>query len=283
MKIRVYTAVQIAQINSFFNAGGYVFDFTDETFKQFTKKCIGIEIKSKYGLSKGKSLKAFFDDNSVDYNLKSTLLRNLLEYYEVVIKGERTTEFNYLCRLADYSPVCSPKIESDDAKEVSENDFVKMTFSYDVDSLGLDSSVSEIIKHRVTEVEKCIENDAPLATILLIGSIMEGILLGMAIIYPQQFNQAVSAPKDKDTGKVQTFPNWSLNNYIDVAAEVGLLKQDVKKFSHVVREFRNYIHPYEQMSSRFSPDKHTSLICFQVLKAAISQTGEFRKKQQRSN
>jgi hypothetical protein len=62
-----------------------------------------------------------------------------------------------------------------------------------------------------------------------------------------------------------------LSNFIDVAHDVGLLKEDVKKFSHSLRDFRNYIHPYEQISSRFNPDKHTAKISWQVLKAAIYQ------------
>ena len=164
--------------------------------------------------------------------------------------------------------------------ELKEDEFLKMTFNVNVDSVGLDSNVSEIIKLRLKEVELCIGNEASLAAILLIGSIMEGVLLGTASMYPQQFNQAPSAPKDRDTGKARKFPDWTLNNFIDVASEVGLLKHDVKKFSHVVRDFRNYIHPYAQMSSRFSPDKHTALICFQVLKAAISQIGTFQKNHQ---
>jgi hypothetical protein len=163
---------------------------------------------------------------------------------------------------------------------IKEDEFLRMTFDVNIDTLGLEPNVTKIIKLRLEEIETCIGGEAPLASILLIGSIMEGMLLGMATTYPQQFNQAPSAPKDKDTGKVRIFPNWTLNNYIDVAYEVGLLKQDVKKFSHVVRDFRNYIHPYEQMSSQFFPDKQTSLICFQVLKAAISQIGTFRKYQQ---
>lgn len=164
--------------------------------------------------------------------------------------------------------------------EIKEDEFLKMTFDVNVDSIGLGSNVNEIIKLRLKEVEACIGNEASLASLILIGSIMEGMLLGTALIYPQQFNQAPSAPKEKDTGKVRKFPDWTLNNFIDVASEVGLLKHDVKKFSHVVRDFRNYIHPYEQMSSRFFPDKQTALICFQVLKAAISQIGVFRKNQQ---
>lgn len=167
-----------------------------------------------------------------------------------------------------------------DPAEIKEDEFLKMTFNVNIDSIGLDPNVSEIIKLRLKEVEACIGSEASLASILLIGSIMEGVLFGTALMCPQKFNQAPSAPKDKDTGKVRKFPDWTLNNYIDVAFEVGLLKQDVKKFSHVVRDFRNYIHPYGQISSQFFPDKQTALICFQVLKAAISQIGTFCKNQQ---
>ena len=61
-------------------------------------------------------------------------------------------------------------------------------------------------------------------------------------------------------------------------SENKILKEDVKQFSYVLRNFRNYIHPYQQMMTQFSPDKHTALICFQVLKAAIFQIGEFNNK-----
>ena len=68
--------------------------------------------------------------------------------------------------------------------EINEDEFLKMTFNVNIDLLGLNSSVSEVIKKRLKEVEICIGGEAPLASILLIGSIMEGILLGMATIYP---------------------------------------------------------------------------------------------------
>ena len=82
--------------------------------------------------------------------------------------------------------------------------------------------------------------------------------------------ESKSSPKDKE-GKIKQFQYWTLSNFIDVAYEVGLLMEDIKKFSHSLRDFRNYIHPYEQVSSGFNPDKHTSAICWQVLKAAMYQ------------
>lgn len=160
---------------------------------------------------------------------------------------------------------------------VSEKDiFLKQNFSINVSLLGLDSVVTDIINQRLLEVERCVKYDVPLSAVIMIGSILEGVLLGIATSFPREFNQALSAPKSSE-GKVKQFQDWTLNNLIDVSAEIGILKRDVKKFSHVVRDFRNYIHPYSQMATGFSPDNQTVLICFQVLKAAIYQISEYRK------
>lgn len=155
--------------------------------------------------------------------------------------------------------------------------FLSNTFDIDIDKLGIDANVSQVLKARLKETETCINNDVALASIFLIGSMLEGILLGTASLYPKMFNQAKSAPKDNN-GKIKKFYDWTLNDFINTASEIGILKQDVKKFSHVVRDFRNYIHPYQQMVENFEPNKQTALICFQVLKAAIFEICEYRIK-----
>lgn len=93
---------------------------------------------------------------------------------------------------------------------------------------------------------------------------------------PKEFNQAANSPKDKEN-KVKPFQEWSLAQFIDVAHGLGALKLDVKKFSHELRDFRNYIHPYQQLVSKFTPDKHTAEICLQVLRAAIVDLSGGRK------
>lgn len=123
----------------------------------------------------------------------------------------------------------------------------------------------------MNEIRQCLSVKAPLSAIFLIGSTLEGVLLGIASKYPAIYNRAHSAPKDAKTSKIRNFNEWKLNNFIDVSCEVGFLKEDVKKFSHALRDFRNYIHPYQQMSMGFQPDEHTAKICFQVLKAALYQ------------
>lgn len=39
-----------------FNRGGYVLDFTTDAFDVFTKSSVGVALRSRYKLSKGKSL-----------------------------------------------------------------------------------------------------------------------------------------------------------------------------------------------------------------------------------
>lgn len=43
-------------LKTFFNEGGYVLNFSDSTFDEFTYDSIGIAIKSHYKQSKAKSL-----------------------------------------------------------------------------------------------------------------------------------------------------------------------------------------------------------------------------------
>ena len=166
-------------------------------------------------------------------------------------------------------------IEDSTSKHLNkEDEFLKKFFAVDINKLKLDSSIKNIIQERLNEIEICVSQEASLAALLLIGSVLEAILLNTAISNPELFNKADSAPKDKE-GKVRKFHDWTLNNYIEVASEIKILKEDVKQFSYVLRNFRNYIHPYQQMQSQFFPDKHTALICYQVLKAAMYQIGEF--------
>ena len=155
---------------------------------------------------------------------------------------------------------------------INESDFLNEQFKdIDLQSLPIDSVIIPFLEDRITEIKRSLSINASLAVIFLIGSTLEGLLLGIATKYPALYNRAQSSPKNIGTGKVRCFNEWTLNNFIDVSYEVGFLKEDVKKFSHVLRDFRNYIHPYQQMSFNFRPDKHTAKICFQVLKAALYQ------------
>lgn len=156
----------------------------------------------------------------------------------------------------------------------TEDGFLEREFAdIPIVELGLEGPVSRVIEERIKEIEKCYKAEIHLAAIILAGSTLEGILLGVASRHPKQFNTSGQAPKDKN-GKTRPFHEWSLSAFIDVALDIGLLRVDSHKFSHALRCFRNYVHPFEQMASGFSPRQQTAKICLQVLKAAIHDIRE---------
>jgi hypothetical protein len=140
-----------------------------------------------------------------------------------------------------------------------------------LEKLGLDDDITNILLLRIEEIKNCMTAHAPLAAIILLGSVLEGILLGIANQMPKEFNQSNSAPKNATNNAVKRFQEWSLANFIDVAYDLELINKDIKLYSQCLRDFRNYIHPYVQLTSKFIPNDETAKISFQVLKAAIFQ------------
>ena len=188
--------------------------------------------------------------------------------WNVVRKGREIT----------FSKATSVDIDKEKEKESrvnnTEADFLNTEFTdISIENLPIGNYVLPYIEARISEIKTCLSAKAALSVIFLSGSTLEGVLLGLA-----QNNQAKSAPKDNKTGKIRQFHEWTLSNLIDVSCEIGFLREDVKKFSHSLRDFRNYIHPFQQMSENFSPDENTAKICFQVLKAALFQITQNKKR-----
>jgi len=154
-----------------------------------------------------------------------------------------------------------PKTEE---KEPTLDVFLATKFDIpDLEKLPIEGVFKPIIKQRLDEIERCYDAQAYLASIILIGSVIEAVLLGAAITNRKQFSEATGSPKT-------AVEKWNLSSLIDVATEIGMLKKDVGKFSQTVREFRNYVHPFQEASPDFKLDRHTARICCQVLMATLA-------------
>ncbi len=265
-------AIDRTQIEDLFGmASGYVLDqhqFTNRTFQEFIYETTRIDIYAeKYaynGDSKAKRLRAFWECEPD--NVVGKVLVGLVEIWEYR-HPQPTAEERRLaesCRLIANRLIGLRKSPVDFEKQFLEKDLGPVSLK----QVRTEAALLPILESRFSEATRCLASNAPLATIFLCGSVLEGLLLGVACAHPKQFNEAKSSPKHE--GKVKPFNDWKLAEFIDVVCEVDHLTLDVKKFSHALRDFRNYIHPYQQMSSGFNPDKHTAEICLQVLKAAIA-------------
>ena len=251
--------------------GGYVLDFTDATFGEFFERH-DIDIHGRkyqtYGPSKAKKLRGFWasePDKPV-----GTVLSELLDSYEADCDlNGRDLDIELLKKARGIAGRLNGKRSALDS-ESTEREFLTQEFTIpNIQELPVDTQVMSIVEARLDEARIALAAGAHLSVIFLCGSVLEAVLLGAAQQAPARFNQAKATPK-ANIGSPKRFHEWSLAQLIDVACEIGVLKLDIKKFSHGLRDFRNYIHPCEQMVSGFAPDEHTAKVCFQVLKAALA-------------
>ena len=250
--------------------GGYVLDYNDATFEAFFYRYevnIHSDRYQTYGTSKAKKMRVFWEREPDA--LVARVLSEMLDSYEADCDlNGRELDTGLLEKSRTIVAKLSGK--SPPAKAEAVKGFLHKEFEIpSIQRLPVELPVAEIIEGRLKEARAALSVGAFLSVIFLCGSVLEAVLLGAAQKEPAKFNRAMASPKSPD-GKVKSFQDWSLAQFIDVACEINLLKLDVKKFSHGLRDFRNYIHPYEQMVSNFTPDEHTAKVCFQVLKAALA-------------
>lgn len=248
---------------------GYVLNFTNETFGQFFGK-YGVAIHGStyqlYGTSKAKKMRAFWEKES-DL-LVGQVLSEMLDVYEALSdSSERETDVPLLRRCRGIVAKLTGMRQENDPR--TDEWLLSQAFELKrLDRLPVDLAIMRIIEERLDEAQRCLSAGAYLSVIIQCGGILEAVLLGAAHNEPARFNRAKVSPK-KD-GRVKAFYEWSLAELINVSYEIDLLKLDVQKFSHGLRDFRNYIHPYQQVLSEFRPDEHTARVCLQVLRAALA-------------
>ena len=255
---------------------GYVLDYSDATYEElFRRHKITIHGPhyQTYGTSKAKKMRAFWErepDHIVAAVLEEMLVSHEVDC-EINRKGLDRRLFDkcrdIVARLGGKSV--------DKVDVVTEDIFLDQEFKLpNLDKLPIEPQVAKIVEQRLKEARSSLKSGANLSVIFMCGSVLEAVLLGAAQKNSEKFNRALASPKDSKR-KVRPLPDWTLSQLINVAYEVKFLKLDIKKFSHGLRDFRNYIHPYEQLVSGFTPDKHTAKVCFQVLKAALADlTGD---------
>lgn len=246
-------------------------NFSNPTFGEFFSRH-GIDIHGPkyltYGDSKARKLRALWDQEPDE--LVGKVSDELLDAYEVGCElRDEEADASLLAKGRAITARLMGK-RSPPTVASTESEFLRLDLTFPaIEKLPIEAAIAPIVQARLAEVSVVMNAGGYLSGIILCGSVLEAVLLGAATKHPALFNSASSSPKDM-TGVVRRFPDWKLSEFINVASEVGLLKPDVKKFSHGLRDFRNYIHPYQQMASGFSPDAHTARVCLQVLLAALA-------------
>lgn len=112
-----------------------------------------------------------------------------------------------------------------------------------------DAQMQTILSARWDECVRCLRADAPLAATVMMGGLLEALLLARI---NRETNKApiftaMTAPKDK-AGQTKPLNDWTLKNYIEVVHELGWISVSAKDVGEVLRDYRNYVHPFKQLS-----------------------------------
>jgi len=135
-----------------------------------------------------------------------------------------------------------------------------------------DLLMQTILDGRWRECVKCLSAGAPLSATVMMGGLLEALLLGRINRETNKAPvfQSKLAPRDKN-GQPRPLTDWSLKNYIEVAHELGWISVSVKDVGAVLRDYRNYIHPFKQLSHNVQLTADDAALLWEVSKVITRQ------------
>lgn len=103
-----------------------------------------------------------------------------------------------------------------------------------------------------------------LGTIVACGAVVEGLLTWALSRRSEDAMRSSKACRDRQ-GEIRPLPEWSLSNLIDVAFELQLIGRTAKQASWALKDFRNFIHPYNVLGQSARPDQALAMSAMAAL------------------
>ena len=143
----------------------------------------------------------------------------------------------------------------------------------DFSPLAGNPQMQEILTRRWNECAKCVNADAHLAAIVMMGGLLEALFVARANKMPDKtpLITAASAPRDKVTGKATNYQDWMLDSYIKVGFELKWITESAKDLSNRLKEYRNFVHPEKELRYGVTLGLNDSSMFWQVTKALTRQ------------
>ena len=138
--------------------------------------------------------------------------------------------------------------------------------------LVADVKMQAILARRWDEVQKCNFSKANLAATVMMGGLLESLLLARINGSPDKaaVYKSKAAPRDK-SGTTLTLSDWKLVHMVDVAHELGWITKSAKDVGHVLRDFRNFIHPHKEYADGILISEEDASMFWEVTKAISRQ------------
>lgn len=128
-----------------------------------------------------------------------------------------------------------------------------------------DQSVLKVLEDYWSQAQRAYDARAYLGALVACGSVVEGLLTWALLQRKDAAERSPRASKDKN-GQVMPLEKWNLSNLIDVSVELDLLGKTAKQASWAVKDFRNFIHPYNLLTQSARPDDALALSAVAAVK-----------------
>lgn len=116
-----------------------------------------------------------------------------------------------------------------------------------------------IIERDYSEIERAYVSSCWKAVIILCGGAIEAILTDLLRLNEPAAKSAESAPNKPDITR------WDLSELISVAVELKLVTSGIEKFSPSLREYRNLVHPSNEIRNQLYFSAEEARIAVEIL------------------
>ena len=131
----------------------------------------------------------------------------------------------------------------------------------DLGFMHLDA-LRNVAERDLNEVRGFDADDSPKATVILLGSVAEALLLDA--LWYQETQRPGSTGITNDN-----LSEWTLNRLIGKANAGGMLDKSTYATSHILREYRNLVHPAKEESMMLAPRPAQAVAAVDFLRALI--------------
>lgn len=126
-------------------------------------------------------------------------------------------------------------------------------------SFAREVELSKILERDYSEIQRAFISKCWKSVIILSGGAIEAILTDLILQNSASARSASKAPGETDITK------WGLADLINVSVELDLVSSGIEKLSHSVRDYRNLIHPGNEIRQQLTFDAEEAKIALEVL------------------
>lgn len=122
-----------------------------------------------------------------------------------------------------------------------------------------DVGLRKLVERDYNEIQRAFVVNCHKAVIVLCGGTIEAILAALLLANDSDARSAGAAPRKDD------ILAWSLSDLIEVSVELELISKSTEKLSQSVREYRNLVHPGNELRNGLSFGREEASIALEVL------------------